>query len=290
MEHTVCDFLALFVSGMTNDKGFNMSNREGYFIFFMPGSSGRLFGKIITKLVNNIKSDLTITDYNSAHISTDDFFLYWAGENYDVTRHATEMPTDGTTPVIISHLFPEVGITEFCKTTKKGIILINVDSKYVPKAQLNAVIKNLFPTLDEMLKGNVIVEKDHHFVEAYIRSYLKLTECVLDSTVLTDTDKRDQYLKFIASDVPVGRTTSVFKDFVNNDVVETNQIFRIEYHRMFDKNSTGQYTTLLRLSNWLGVEYNDVVHKIYADYEIGQIKLFEKYCPWFLTGDENETR
>ena len=59
---------------------------------------------------------------------------------------------------------------------------------------------------------------------------------------------------------------------------------------MFDKNSTGQYTTLLRLSNWLGVEYNDVVHKIYADYEIGQIKLFEKYCPWFLTGDENETR
>jgi hypothetical protein len=98
-----------------------------------------------------------------------------------------------------------------------------------------------------------------------------------------------EFLKFFSGEAYTEKISLHYSPFIDSTVQENEQVFRIEFDEMFDKNSTGQYTTLLRLVDWLCVEYDSDVHKIYADYEVGQDKLFEKYCPWFLTGEEDDS-
>ena len=268
-----------------------MSNREGYFVFFKPGSRGRLFGNIIYKLINSIQSNFPISQYNSAHLYIDEIKLDFAMKSYnDVRTFATSTSIDDEVPVVVSHLYPEEGIEEFSKTTKKGIILINIKKKNIPEIHLNAAIKNIFPILRQKIDNVTITEKDAKLVEMYYNQYLKITNRELDTRVLTDKETMKAFLKFLTSDYYVEKHSLYWKQFIDNPISESDQVFRIEYDELSNKNEIGQYTTLLKLSDWLGVEYNDDVHKIYTEYEEGQIKLFEKYCPWFLTGDENEPR
>lgn len=268
-----------------------MSQREGYFVFFMPGARGRLFGNIIYKLINNIKADFPITEYNSAHLRTDDIEIDMAMNSVDDVMHfTTGTSIEDTKLVIASHLYPEEGIENFSKITNKGVILINVKKENIPEIHINAVIKNIFPKLQALADGKVLSDKFHKEIEAYQERYFRLNNRELDSRVLTDAEIRREFLEFFSGEFYVNRTAPFYKNFIDTSVKENDQIYIIDYDGMFDKNSEGQYSTLVRLSKWLGVEYNDDVHKIYADYEIGQVKLFEKYCPWFLTGEENEPR
>ena len=268
-----------------------MNQREGYLVFFMPGSCGRLFGSIIYKLINNISTTFPITEYNSAHHFKDATTIHFAMRSQaDVGRFATGSSIVGDKLVVVSHLYPEEGIEELCKITDKGIVLVNVKKKYVPETLLNAAIKNILPPLQQSIDNKILPKQDDELMKMYKEQYHRLSSNTLDTTILTDPNKMYEFLKFFSGEAYTEKTSLYFSPFVDSTVQENEQVFRIEYDEMFDKNSTGQYTTLVRLADWLCVEYDSDVHKIYHDYEIGQVKLFEKYCPWFLTGEEDEPR
>ena len=252
----------------------------------MPGSCGRLFGNIIFNLVNGIPEDFPLTEFNSAHEGLSAENLEYAMQSTDdVNKHKLETLESETfrKKVIVSHLFPKEGIEEFKKRTDKGIVFINVTGESIPEVQMNATIKNLLHRIRKLNNNEPLSDRLKNSIGKYIERYAIMTDSLFTTSILSDQTKMDEVLRFYAGEEYTRMVYSSHGDYIDNStMIEDDQVFRIEFDTMFVKNSDGRYTTLVRLSDWLGVDYNQNIHRIYSEYERGQKALFEKYCPWFL--------
>jgi hypothetical protein len=252
----------------------------------MPGSCGRLFGNIIFNLANGIQEDFPLTEFNSAHEGLSAENLEYAVNSADdVNSYKLETHESETfrKKVIVSHLFPKEGIEEFKKGTDKGIVFINVTGESIPEVQLNATIKNLLHRIHKLNNNEPLSERLKNSIGKYIERYAIMTNSLFTTSILSDPIKINEVLRHYASEEYSKLAYHSHGDYIDNStVIEDDQVFRIEFDTMFVKNPEGRYTTLVRLSDWLNVEYDQNIHRIYSEYERGQEALFEKYCPWFL--------
>jgi hypothetical protein len=232
----------------------------------MPGCRGRLIANIIYRLINNIDVPMEFTELNSAHVNIDYI-------NLNYTTNPTMLPakTDKN-QVYWTHMYPNSDWS-----SNFGKVIITADSSSIPEILLNAAIKNIFPKLEKQSKGIALDQVESKFMSVYKRMYGEL-----DPNILIDSIKQQQFLQVVANDGFGHRIA--YSEFIDN----TEPIgYQIEYKDMFNIEN-GKYTTLVGLSNYLGIEYNQAIHLEYAEYDRDKFNIFQKYCPWFLQGRENE--
>lgn len=252
----------------------------------MPGSCGRFFGNIIFNLINGIQEDFPLTKFNSAHEGLSAENLEYAMQSADdVNKYKLETPESETfkKKVIVSHLYPKEGIEEFRKGTDKGIVFINVPGDSIPEVQLNATIKNMLHRIHKLNNNEPLSDHLKNSINTYMQRYTNMTNSRFNLSILSEPNKMNEVLRFYAGEDYSRMVYHSHGNYIDNSTaVENDQVFRIEFDSIFVKNSEGQYTTLVRLSDWLDVKYEQNIHRIYSEYERGQEVLFEKYCPWFL--------
>ena len=105
----------------------NELHREGYLLFFMPGSCGRLIGNIVYKLISNDLTKIELTEYNSAHNSIDSANFHFAMNKDRLLEMAADSFEKNNMPIVINHLSFDEGLVNFSKKTNKNIISIKLN-------------------------------------------------------------------------------------------------------------------------------------------------------------------
>ena len=266
----------------------NELHREGYLLFFIPGSCGRLIGNIVYKLISNDLTKIELTEYNSAHNSIDSANFHFAMNKDRLLEMAADSFEKNNMPIVINHLSFDEGLVNFSKTTNKNIISIKLNDENLSEVSLNAVIKNVFPRLLQVLNNKPLSEREQWVVDIHTQQYLNLAGKKLEPEILVDPQKMQEYLEFIVSEPRVNIFRNHYRNFIEDTFPKNKKMFQVSYNNMFERNSNGKYSTLVELANWLNVKYNDDVHNLYDVYIKGQNYVFEKYCPWFVRENKHD--
>jgi hypothetical protein len=231
----------------------------------MPGARGRLIANIVYKLANNESSPIVFTEHNSAHTHVDNWDM-----EYVTDVNQTYLKT-GKKPVFFTHVYPTSNVSP-----SSGIIFINVGQASVEEVCLNAVIKNVITKIEYLNHGGEFDSTQTKFMQVYEQF---LPKNYVD--VLSNEDSLRSFLQNITTKfVPLA--ASFYRNFIDNSFIRDTGAFVIDYENMFDKENN-KYVVLNRLTEWLGVSYNDDIHNLYEQYDLNKFNIFEKYCPWFNT-------
>jgi hypothetical protein len=229
-----------------------------------------LVSNCLYKLANQVSKQIEFTEFNSAHNAVDDDnLIYFHGQ---VNTIADIVPVPGVKRVYFAHAYKK--LEEFPPNI--GVVFIGNTKDDCMEALMNSAIKNVFPKLEAIRDNKFLWPSEHAYLNRCRHFYPEL-----DLDLLTDLDKRDAFLRFVAED-GFNLKAIFFNRFISNPRYKG---FRLEYSELFDQEN-GQYVALKQLCDYVGVMYNDDVHNDWQRYDESKYDIFKTYCPWFLTSDK----